>query len=494
MKMASKTNPFMPFIKDFEAEAERFLIHYGYEDALVVPKAIDIRDIVTRCMGLEIVESENLSSDMSVQGIIAFSKGIVEVYNWTEHAYEGYDLEGPTVLIDADVINEGFVNMLLAHEAFHWYKHRQYFVYQNTHDLGNEFAFRCDKKYSAMDNGDNWSDEQKMEWQARKIAPIILLPRNALMAKVSELSGWQKGDPALNRSLESKLLDDVAAFYHVTSYMVAKRLDGLGFEVSEEALHYSVSSRKNTGKADKIYKQDIRITRKEAFELYRTNGLFREYLNTGMFVYRGIGIFTKIETRALDTADYLTFGEKLVPVSDKDAGTGVMFHKDQAYEKKKIFSNTPQNLAACDRMMAYVQRFNETHKRQVSNSKTANEMLWSYMRDAKWNTTTFQDNTLLSPMDYTRIQKPEHVFKMPAYVAMAVGLGLSLQEFQDVIKQAGMCLKSGDKTDDAYSFILTVMQGQSIDECNDFLDSIGIPILGTHTRDEKWNEKSYERG
>ena len=92
----------MPFIKDFEAEAERFLIKYGYEEALVIPKPINIRDIVTRYMSLEIIDSENLSSDMSVQGIIAFSKGIVEVYNWPEHAYEGYAVENPAIFIDAD--------------------------------------------------------------------------------------------------------------------------------------------------------------------------------------------------------------------------------------------------------------------------------------------------------------------------------------------------------------------------------------------------------
>ena len=492
--MENRKNPFMPFIKDFEAEAERFLIKYGYEEALVIPKPINIRDIVTRYMSLEIIDSENLSSDMSVQGIIAFSKGIVEVYNWAEHAYEGYAVENPAIFIDADVINEGYINKLLAHEAFHWYKHRQYFVYQNSHNLGNEFAFRCNKKYSTTDSGADWSDEQKMEWQARKIAPMILMPRNALITKVSELSGWKKGDTALDRSNESKLFDDIAVFYHVTPYMVARRLYDLGFCVSEEALHYNMPPKKTRGKTEKTYKQDIRITKEEAFELYRTNTLFREYLNTGMFTYRKIGIFTKIETRAADTADFLTFVERLVPVSDKNASGSIMFHKDQAFEKKKTFSNTPQNLATCDRMMAQVKRFSEIHNRQAANSKTANEMLWSYMQDAKWNTSIFQDRTLLSPMDYTRVQKPNHIFKMPAYVAMAVGLGLSLQEFQTVIKQAGLCLKEGDKTDDAYSFLLSVMQGQSVDECNDFLENVDVPRLGTHTREETWNEESFERG
>ena len=333
-----------------------------------------------------------------------------------------------------------------------------------------------------------------MEWQARKIAPMILLPRNALIAKVSGLSGWKKGDKILDRYSECKLFDDIAAFYHVTPYMVARRLYDLGFCVSEEALHYSVHSKKTGGKTEKTYKQDIQITKEEAFELYRTSGLFKEYLNTGMFAYRGIGIFTKIETPALDTADYLTFGEKLVPVSDKNTSGSIMFHKDQAFEKKKTFSNTPQNLATCDRMLAQVKRFSEIHNRQAANSKTANEMLWSYIQDAKWNTSIFQDRTLLSPMDYTRIQKPDHIFKMPAYVAIAVGLDLSLQEFQGVIKQAGLCLKEGDKTDDAYSFILAVMQGQSIDECNDFLENVDVPILGTHSREKTWNKDSFERG
>lgn len=48
--------------------------------------------------------------------------------------------------------------------------------------------------------------------------------------------------------------------------------------------------------------------------------------------------------------------------------------------------------------------------------------------------------------------------------------------------------------DDAYSFILSVMQGKSIDECNDFLEEVGLQILGTHTRDENWQSQSYVKG
>ena len=484
-------NPFMPFIKDFEAEAENFLIKYGYEDALVFPQRIDIRDIITRCMSLQIIESENLSSDMSVQGIITFSKGIVQTYNWTEGIFEGYEVDSPSVFVDSDVINEGYLNIILAHEAFHWYRHRQYFVYQNTHGLGEGFAFRCDKKYSAHDDGANWTDEQKMEWQARKIAPMILLPRNALIAKVKEVSFWDKDDKTLPAKEETRMLEAVSDFFGVTSYTVAKRLHEMGFNISDSALNYYHLPKEIKTKHNKnIKKQKLHISLQEAFEIYQNNTLFREYIESGLFAYRGIGFFTKIQFRASNVPSFLTFEEQIIPTESNKDNTGIMFHKNQAYEKKKTFRNTPQNAAALDQMSGYANMFAETHKRKETNSKTANELLWGYMVDDKWNTSIFQDRTLLSPMDYTRIQKPDHRFKLPAYMAMAVGLGLSLSEFQFVIKQAGLSLIDGDKQDDAYTFVLSVLQGRPIDECNDFLETIGLPALGTHSRDEGWSERN----
>lgn len=94
-------------------------------------------------MFLEIIESESLFSDMSVQGIIAFSKGIIQTYNWNEHCYEGYEVMGPSVFIDMDVINDSYINLLLAHEAFHWYKYGKLVIYEvfaeKMHDEGCEF-------------------------------------------------------------------------------------------------------------------------------------------------------------------------------------------------------------------------------------------------------------------------------------------------------------------------------------------------------------------
>ena len=57
--MLIKNNPFMVFIDDFEVEAENFLKKYECEDAIENPQPIPIREIATRLMSLEIIDTVN---------------------------------------------------------------------------------------------------------------------------------------------------------------------------------------------------------------------------------------------------------------------------------------------------------------------------------------------------------------------------------------------------------------------------------------------------
>lgn len=480
--MVDKQNPFKPFITDFEVEAEKFLIKYGYEAALTTPQPINIRDIINRYTPLKIIDSENLSSDFSVQGIITFTSGIVQVYDWLEQEYVGFEVKEPTIFVDSDIVSDGYKNKVLAHEAFHWYKHRRYFVYQQSHSLGTGFAFRCTRRYSQEEFLPGWSDEETMEWQARKIAPMILMPRNALMNKARQFDNWEKGD-ILSPEKEQEALQEIANCFRVTKSMVAYRLRNLGYNISAVSIEgYSIPIREIHEKKThyRIQRPDISLV--EAFELYRSNKLFRSYINTGAFRYFKHGFTAIYQVRSADVPECLTFGDKLFPEKGMESPAGIMFHQNLSYSSKKTFTNTPQNAELLDTVSKFCNDFEQIHKRKAVNSVSANEMMFKYMQDAKWNTAIFQDKTLLAPMDYTRVQKPDHKFKMAAYVAMAVGLKLSITEFQNVIKQAGLSLKEGDKVDDAYTFVLTAMQGYDIDTCNDFLEQNGIGKLGTHTR------------
>ena len=481
-----RNNPFTPFIEDFERDAEEFLTHYGYAEAISSPMPIPIRYLIENRIALNIIETERLSPDDSAQGIIAFFDGIVQVYDEEENTYVGLKLDAPTILIDADILNDAYKNQLLAHEAFHWYKHRRYFLYRRQHNLGDEFAFRCSAKYAEGSTNARWTDEQRMEWQTRKIVPMILLPKQAFLKKVCEVVGIDSPDKISGSRISTAQIAALASFFKVTQYMIRKRLHGLGYldEAYDDA-RFNSSQNLVRRNSMRMHPTTPFISLKEAFVLYRSNHKFRKYLDAGLFEYRDGCICSVIQARDGNNVNRLLFSEVLMPVETYTRQDDVMFHGNQHYEGKKAFRDTPQNIAVMDQLK---DQFWKIHNRQAAKAKTTNEALWEYMQDAHWNTAIFQNKTLLSPMDYTRIQKKDHVFKLPAYMAMAVGLGLALTEFQDAIRLSGMCLVQGNTLHDAYSFILSTMQGRGIDSCNDFLLSIGQQALGTHERDSKWSE------
>ena len=116
--MQNDKNPFMPFVEDFEVEAETFLQKYCKE-VLDHPQATPIWDIAQKQMNLDIVDTESLSPDDSIQGAIAFTAGIIEVYDWSSEEYIGYEVTHPTIFLNSDILNPGRLNNTLAHECCH---------------------------------------------------------------------------------------------------------------------------------------------------------------------------------------------------------------------------------------------------------------------------------------------------------------------------------------------------------------------------------------
>lgn len=485
--MIRKKNPFLKYVDDFEKEAELFLVHYGYQDLVTNPSPIPIREIIEKKMSLEIIDTEFLSPDASIQGITAFFPGTVEVFDWYEKDYVGYVLKEPSILIDSIYTNEGYINRILAHEAYHWYKHRAYFNYELHQSSSDEFAIRCISKsnYDARDN--SWTDQQRMEYQARKIAPLLLLPKQSIINKVFELTGKGVSDFSKDEVDIRQLVDELSDFYKVTSYTMKSRLMQLGYDVDVNTYENNSSMLYVKDSCQKYYEQNKCIDLVEAFEIYQTNEQFRQYIDTGAFAYKNDGICSKYG----DVKDSynLVFQTKLIP-DFKLNSSDLMFRQNQTYTNKKVFSNQPQNVEAYDKAKQLQDKFLKEHTRKVKNMKTANQTIYEYMREAKWNVSIFQDKTLLNPMDFTRIKR-EHNFGLKAYAAMAVGLGLSLEEFIEIINLAGFTLIKGNKEHDAYSFIMSSMNGENIDSCNDFLESIGVDKLGAKTRME-WNDNQFK--
>jgi len=506
--MQNDKNPFMPFIEDFETEAETFLRKYC-KGVLDSPQATPIREIAQKQMNLDIVDTESLSPDDSIQGAIAFTAGIIEVYDWSSEEYIGYEVTQPTVFIDSDILNPGRLNNTLAHECYHWYKHRAYFRYQSTHNLGSEFAFRC-LAAGQRDHNNQRSDIERMEWQARTIAPKILMPRCTVrMLLTKRLESSQNSN--LKMTALKAAVDEIAETYKVSRQSAAIRVSELGYPEAvefreNETVIIDHQHRRGTTAA-KFRQQPIDVV--SAFQLYISNEFLKAALDTGAFCFAE-GYFVIRDAKYVlpgETALFMTeyakahlsectldFSYKLISNHAIVNEMQYMFRADTEYKKLPSFDSNTQNMDEYNKALAKAledanSEFQAQLKRNRLVNETTSQRMCKYMDAAHWNTSIFQDKTHLAPMDYTRVYQ-NHKFKVPSYTAMAVGLELTLHETEEALKLSGLGYDNSAKTDCAYMYILSTFHGCSIDECNTILKKIQVPLLGTRSREQANKKKN----
>lgn len=498
--MQNDKNPFMPFVEDFETEAEAFLRKYCKE-VLDSPRATPIREIAQKQMNLDIVESESLSPDDSIQGAIAFSAGIIEVYDWSSEEYIGYEVTQPTVFLDSDILNPGRKNNTLAHECYHWYKHRAYFRYQNTHNLGSEFAFRC-LTAGQSERNEQWSDIEKMEWQARTIAPKILMPRCTVRMILSKHLGKEKSRDVRFSALKT-IVEEMAEIYKVSRQSAAIRVAELGYpeavELYESETVVINRQHRRSSTAAKSHQQPIDEV--SAFRLYMSNEFLKATLDTGAFCFAEGYFVLRDEKYVLPGEEdlFLTeyarlhlsectldFSYKLVCSRATVRDVQYMFRADTEYKKLPSYDSNTQNMDEYNKALAKAldeadTEFQTQLKRNRLVNETTSQRMCKYMDAAHWNTSIFQDKTLLAPMDYTRVYQ-NHKFRVPSYTAMAVGLELTLHETEETLRLSGLGYDNSDVTDYAYMYILSAFHGCPIDECNTVLEKLNVKPLGTATK------------
>ncbi len=117
----------------------------------------------------------------------------------------------------------------------------------------------------------------------------------------------------------------------------------------------------------------------------------------------------------------LDFSTRLVDNTSND-GTfmNMMYRMDIQYKKLHTFDSTAQNADMYNKSKA-LEKVSEDFEKQFDLSKslnqTANQQFWKCIQVAHWNSTIFQNKTLLNAMDYSRVQKPDHPLKLESYTA-----------------------------------------------------------------------------
>ena len=438
-----------------ESAATEFLAKYCPK-ALTIPMPIPIEDIIQKKMNLKIIYKNKISSDGKIFGLIAFNGGVIPLYDIEKDEYVNYNVEPRTIIVDVSSNNAGQINNTLIHEAVHYFYHRKYFI-RNYNDTA---AIQCAK--------DEIEDRNLglIEWQAKNLAPAILMPLEMVKKKADEAFSQKMtiaiGDTVSDCTTQAAI-ERIAEFFHVSRLSAYYRLSYLGYDVEQfDKDAKQIYSYYAESKLDMI--TITNISPQEIYELALKDKIFRDTIDSGLFVYNN-GCFSRIDEKGYE--EVLKF----------------------CYSEKRVFTGTAFCKSVQGQGLSFVNEYNvknaiKSYKSEVEVSSftknTFNIKCRKIIEEKEWDSTDFWECTLLSRNILSQIKnEDESNFKLPIIIAILVGLQLSYDESIDMLKREGYALNDSPEHI-AYKTILHTHL--NIDDSNEFLNSLGFKKIGTQKR------------
>ena len=518
-KFSSTFVPVNVYRDNYDEVAEDFLKHYEYEQALTTPMPVPIFEIARKRMGLEVYTTQQLSQGRDILGTIAFEAGAVDVYDSGTKSIIAFGVKRGSVLIDCNINHEGRENNTMAHECVHWHIHRYYFDHLLKKVTDSDIAFRCPVK-GIIDSDDSIQDEERMEKQARGIAPRILMPKEATKTKISELlvSHSYSSDIFDRIGVLTQIVDELAAFFKVSKLSAKYRMVDLGFmslddskeiynfesngvydwSLDEHPLTVKTSNRPLTR----------HITLEHAFYEYSQNAAFREMLQSGYFrfvedafvinhpnyIYQdqeGIYRLTKhaIEhqqecTLLFEYAVNLSYGRMEKSLS----GLSFLASVETNYKKLPRYVSNVNNDATFDAakaLEAVNAEFENFKKERTATAPAADfwDRTGQIMTAKGIDLSKFKEDSGLNDATVSRLRLKQTTVTMRVAIAVCFGLNIDITETRKLLELARLTLNN-DAECLAYEFVISNFKDCPLFEKNDVLIKFGVESIGTRSTDE----------
>ena len=479
---------------DLDDAATDFLKQYCKE-ALEKPMPVPIAEIA-KGMGLTIIQGNRITNDFSVFGEIYFTSGQADVYDLFKVKKITLDVTRGTILIDAFTFwerNLGCVKNTIAHEVYHWYKHRMYAAIKYLL-YGKEYvACRCPSNMVYPDRHIDWTDIQRMEWQANNAAPRILMPIQTFPIKVRELyEEYGYDNTPLKMAVLTNVVDELASFYGVSRQSAMIRMIETGFKEVAAIYNY-----------DETSPYHGYIDPSEAFYEYKNNQQFRELVDTclfkyidGYYVINDEQYLNANEDGSLSLSDYawshldectLQFTwQNLNQAEILQHFPFELFHRANAQKKTSKFDSTKN--ATVINISEELQRKREEFERQkaahklAAINKTCWELIFEILQARGISKVHFCNLTGLGEEVYRKAEK--NIDTKPSLrtiISVGRGLDLDIATTEKLMQLAGHAFDESDEHQ-ALRFCITGFSGQSIEKANSFLESYGFDPLGSKQR------------
>jgi hypothetical protein len=481
-----------------DAEATAFLESY-YPDALKEPMALPVREVAAR-MGLAIREA-SLSQYLTVFGMMVFGDSPVLCFDHDAQSYKEMDVKRGTILVDPDVFflrNLGCWNNTVIHECFHWHRHRKHYELTKMY-VPDDALITChvDEKARPKPAERKWRDCDWIEWQTNSVAPRILMPKDMTLVKIGEFRrDYERAHPlATPLEVTGHIISGLADFFGVSRVSAKIRMLDLGFSEAAGLYvyvddHYvSPFAFSSEAIADgRSYSIGIR----DGFSEYLLNPDFRQYIDSGAFIYidghyviddptyvsRTPACEPRLTNYAKGHADECCLGFSLV--SDEtavpDVGsyleTGAFRKAVSPYRRRPEFSDDDHNRIVLDKAEE-LRRIKEDLKDETLNRKEQGldfaPLARRHIAKSRYNRAVLRQKTLLADKTIQRI-KNDDSYKpdMDTVMALCVGLQIDFTESERLFAAAGYSL-DGPPRNRIFRKILLSYHGHDIFSCNEAL-------------------------
>lgn len=487
----------------FDEEAEKFLLRYCPE-ALEHPMCVPIHDIAEDLMGLTIIDNIELSDELTYFGTIVFDDGNIFDSHRSHRKLLIRNAKRGTVYLDPRVTYERSVGTLrttLAHECFHWYRHQPYHALMKMIGAKDTVgrAIRCEINAKTT-NSEKWKAVDWMEWQARGIAPKILMPAKTVKQKADSLLAPYGGAAAASVEAYENVIDALATFYDVSRRAAKVRLIELGYKKAEGVYPFS-DGRYLPGysfNTDCLAKnQTFTISYTDLFKAYSFDKNFREILNTHQFLYidghlvlhREKYVSSDAETgKAILTAYALSHMEECC----------LIFTKGYSYQSKyqgvSHYAQFMHRLPPQDGQVEYSFEMNAHNRnliQQIENAEnrtrkirkyadSLGETLVALQKEKHLSNKELSDASLVGEKTIQRIRNEEEYRPtLQTVLGLCFGLQLPPPEAEMFLEKAGFNLNRRSRDEYIYKCILAACTENSIFEVNEMLEKNGLQPLGS---------------
>lgn len=482
----------------FEYEAEKFLTRYCPE-ALDKPIRVPIEKVASD-MKLQVIEDIPLSDDLTYFGTIIFDNGnVLDKHRkiTIRNAKRG------TVYLDLRVSYErsvGTKRTTLAHECFHWYRHQPYHVLMKmigaNDNLGR--AIQCQIAANTTDS-DKWRAVDWMEWQAKGVAPRILMPAKTTRMKADQLLTANGGADDASIAAYEDVIDELAELFDVSRQAAKVRLVDLGYSKAEGAYpfvdgQYVRGYSFEAGALDK--NQTFTIPYADLFKAYCFDREFKKLIDSGQFIFADRHLILNNEKYiARDQSGNTTLSEYALSHMDECC---VVFSKGYSYQSKyqraRYYTQFMRNSAPVENQVEYSFELNAHNKallNQIKNAKCRSEALRRYpgsfaetlvalQKERKLSNKQLADRSLVGEKTIQRLRNDEeYPTSVQTVLALCVGLKLPLPEAEMFLGKTDFKLNSMKNEGYVYQCVLAACAENSIYEINEMLKENGITPLGS---------------